>query len=473
MPTGDLDANAAYDFSGDTYDYFLNQHGRDSYNDAGAVLRSTVDFCPAIFDCPYVNAFWNGTQMVYGAGFSRADDVDAHELTHAVTEYTADLLYFMQSGALNESFSDIFGETIDLSNSGGTDTLAVRWQMGEDLPGIGALRNMLNPNAFNDPAKVSDTRFVCSFSDNGGVHSNSGVPNHAYALMVDGGSYNGQTVNGIGLDKAAAVHYRVLNHYLSSGSNFLDYYDAVQQACQDLIGTQGITTANCGEVKKALDAVELSTSPCGQPQEPDLCPVGQNPITLFFDDLENTSSRQWVLNNIGGGVAHWTYASGFARSGQLSLWGHDDDAVGDSAIEMTSDIIIPVAGGRMQFNHYIGFEAGYDGGVIEYSTNSGASWNDAGGLITAGLDYSDTLSTTDSNPLAGRLAFSQLTTNGYNASQLDLTSLAGQSVRFRFRVGTDPAVGADGWFIDDVRIYQCQGVNSEALLIDYFENAKP
>ena len=123
-PTGDLDVDTAYDFSGDTYNYFFTQHGRDSYDGAGAALISTVDFCPSPGECPYQNAFWNGTQMVYGLGFSRADDVDAHELTHAVTERAAGLFYYMQSGALNESFSDIFGETVDLTNVGGTDTAA-------------------------------------------------------------------------------------------------------------------------------------------------------------------------------------------------------------------------------------------------------------------------------------------------------------------------------------------------------------
>jgi len=106
---------------------------------------------------------------------------------------------------LNGFFSDIFGETVDLLNASGTDTPAVRWLMGEDIPGIGAIRNMANPIAFGDPGKTSDTQFVCSGIeyDNGGVHINSGVPNHAYALMVDGGIYNGITVNPIGLPRRA------------------------------------------------------------------------------------------------------------------------------------------------------------------------------------------------------------------------------------------------------------------------------
>ncbi|MBI3796284.1 MAG: M4 family metallopeptidase [Deltaproteobacteria bacterium] len=224
---------------------------------------STVDYCPSADQCPYQNAYWDGEQMVYGAGFPAADDVDAHELTHAVTQSSANLLYYKQSGALNESFSDIFGETVDLTNSGGTDTAAVRWLIGEDIPGIGAIRNMMNPPAYGNPGKVSDPQFQCSaVIDRGGVHTNSGVPNHAYALMVDGGTYNAFTIMGIGLTKAGKIQYRALAQYLVSGSKFLDDYLALQQSCADLIGIAGISTSDCTEMKKALDAVEMSKMPC-------------------------------------------------------------------------------------------------------------------------------------------------------------------------------------------------------------------
>src|SRR5262249_1899458 len=146
-------------------------------------IVSSVHYCEPS-GCPLQNAFWDGTQMVYGTGFASADDVVAHELTHAVTQYSANLIYFNQSGALNESFSDIFGETVDLLNGKGNDTAAVRWLIGEDLS-IGAIRNMMNPGKFpfSDPERTSDPHYVCpTFSDNGGVHTNSGVPNHAYAL---------------------------------------------------------------------------------------------------------------------------------------------------------------------------------------------------------------------------------------------------------------------------------------------------
>lgn len=113
------------------------------------------------------------------------------------------------------------------------------------------------------PRKVSDSQFRCSsVIDQGGVHTNSGVPNHAYALMVDGGTYNGFTITGLGLTKAGKIQYRALTRYLVSGAKFLDDYLALQQSCTDLSGIAGINASDCAEVKKALDAVEMSKTPC-------------------------------------------------------------------------------------------------------------------------------------------------------------------------------------------------------------------
>ena len=260
--TGDVDTDDAYDFSGDTYDYFSARHQRDSYDAGGAPLESSVHWF-SVLVCP--NAFWNHTEnlMVYCDGWASADDVVAHEITHAITTHTANLIYYQQPGALNESYSDIFGETVDLTNAAGTDTPDVRWLAGEDLP-MGAIRDMADPNVFGDPAKVTDSAYVCDSSDNAGVHSNSGVPNHAYVLMVDGGTFNGITVTPIGMSKAAAIHYRALTTYLTAASDFSDNYDALLQACSDLAtaGVEGIVTADCGSVRDALDAVEMTHPPC-------------------------------------------------------------------------------------------------------------------------------------------------------------------------------------------------------------------
>ena len=118
--TGNTDADNAYDYSGYTYDFYWTEHGRDSIDNAGMTIISTVDYDPD-GGCNYLNAFWSGTysQMVYGSGYSSALDVVAHELTHGVTDYESDLFYFMQSGAINESFSDIWGELTELTYNPG------------------------------------------------------------------------------------------------------------------------------------------------------------------------------------------------------------------------------------------------------------------------------------------------------------------------------------------------------------------
>ena len=459
-PVADAECNLAYDFSGQTYDYFFAQHARDSYDNAGAPLISTVHHCPSPAECPYVNAFWDGTQMVYGEGLV-VDDVAAHELTHAVTEFAAGLIYANQSGALNESYSDIFGETLDLTNGQGTDTAAVRWLVGEDIAGIGAIRNMLNPNAFGDPGKVTDTQYYCGPADKGGVHSNSGVPNHAYALMVDGGTYNGQTIAGIGLTKAGKIQYRTLNTYLVPASTLLDNYTTMQQACTDLVGTAGITAADCVEVRKALDAVEMSVPPCGATPPPPLCAAGQTPSFLFNDDLENLASTSWTTQTLAG-VNHWNggvgtgglYWPDHPASDTHSFWGFNYDSVADSTVAQTANILLP-ANARLQFKHDFSFEEpGFDGGVLEVSTNSGGSWADAGGLISAGMAYTGTINPFFGNPLGGRAAFVD-SSGGYTATQVNLATLSGQNVRFRFRMGTDVSVAAPGWFVDDIQVYTC------------------
>jgi bacillolysin len=476
--TEDTDADLAYDYAGDTYDYYWTAHGRDSFDDAGATLISTVHFCPSPGECPYGNAFWNGTQMVYGEGFASADDVVAHELTHAVTERTAGLFYYMQSGALNESFSDIFGETVDLTNGHGVDTSAVRWLMGEELS-IGAIRDMSDPNVYDQPEKMSDSGFFfCGSGDNGGVHYNSGVPNLAYALMVDGGSFNGFTIAGIGLTKAAAIHYHVLTGYLVSGSDFKDHYDAINQACTDLVGTLGITAADCTEVDKSLQAVEMNSPwAClpAQSGEPALCGAGELPNDLFFDDIDTALGEGWSVFTSDGEDDNclWYLDSGFATSGTFSLWAPDSPLPCMTSVRMSSNIVIPVTGATLRFNHAFAFEgsaaAPFDGGLIIYSTNSGATWNPADCSSCEGLAYGGTIVNDPSNQMGGEEAF-VADSYGFATTQLDLTPFAGQSLRLGFRVSTDFSVGDYGWWLDDIRIFECVADGSNEIFSDGFES---
>jgi bacillolysin len=220
------DVDAHY-YAGIVYDYYKNTHNRNSFDNYGSTIRSTVHY-----GYKYNNAFWNGVQMVYGDGdgslfapLSGALDVVAHEITHAVTDYTAGLEYRNQSGALNESMSDVFGYFVEPND----------YLLGEDVytPGVSgdALRSLSNPEAYGQPAHMND--YVYTSEDNGGVHINSGIPNKAAYL----------TITSIGKTKAEKIYYRALTVYLTSTSDFSDARAALLQSAADLYG-YGSSTYN-------------------------------------------------------------------------------------------------------------------------------------------------------------------------------------------------------------------------------------
>lgn len=214
-PTGDAATDEAYDGFGATWKLFSQVYGRNSVDNAGLRLLGSVHYGEG-----YQNAFWNGTRMVFGDGdgeifgrFTASLDVIGHELTHGVTEHTAALIYANQSGALNESISDVFGilvaqyqaqQSADQSN----------WLIGADLllPAVKgtALRNMLHPGtAYDDPRLGKDpqpadlSHYVQTSEDNGGVHYNSGIPNRAFALTAT-------TIGGYAWERAGQIWYDVL-----------------------------------------------------------------------------------------------------------------------------------------------------------------------------------------------------------------------------------------------------------------------
>jgi bacillolysin len=461
------DVNVAYDFAGDTYDYFFTRFGRDSLDGAGLPLKSTVRYCDPADPCPMQNAFWDGSQMAYGQGFAAADDVVGHELTHGVTDFSAHLFYYFQSGAINESMSDVFGEFVDIDQHiTAGDTAATRWKLGEDLS-IGAIRDMEDPALFGQPDRMTSPNYAADAvdevnGDSGGVHTNSGVNNKAAFLMTDGATFNTRTVTGLGITKVARIYYTVLTTMLTSASDYADLANALPQACANLVGTAGITAADCGEVSDAVAAVEMSVSPPASPTTPDapVCPSGFAATTLFADDIESPNSGRWTLQ------PSWYYPQNpnpfsdatYATSGTKNIWGDDRDSVGDYSIAMSQNVAIPAGSPAafLRFNHAFGFEdAGsdaWDGGLLEYSLNNGP-FNDIGSLLTEG-GYNGTISTASNNPLEGRNAFVR-ESNGYGSSRATITSLAGQNVRFRFRIGTDVNGFDDGWFIDDVQVYYC------------------
>jgi bacillolysin len=458
------DINDAYDYSGATYDFYNTFFGRDSINDSGMVLRSLVRYCPLGDTCPYGNAFWNGQQMTYGDGFATAEDVVAHELSHGVTEYSSNLLYYYQSGALNEALSDIFGELMDLTYAGkNADTAADRWILGEELGGI---RNMKNPPSKGDPDRMESPLYTLdpSQADNGGVHTNSGVANKSLYLMTDGDTFNGFTITGLGITKTAQIYYEVETNGLTSGSDYQDFGDLLRQACATLTGQFGITAADCVEVNKVVLATEMDQTPANAPApDVEMCRPGQSKTVIMTDSFEAPSAN-WASGTISGAVNTWRNPGlePYATDGIKNVQATGGNAVENSFFGTT--VGFPVIPGMfVHVRHAYDFEAAgsdrYDGGVIEYSTNNGVSWSDAAPFVTAN-GYNGVIGS-DTNPLNGRAAFTGVS-NGYTSTRFNLGGLVGQTVKIRFRLGTDNGGAAKGWYIDEPTIYTCGGTGQRS-----------
>lgn len=464
--SGDADIDAAYDYSGDTYDFFNLFFGRNSIDNNGMSLISLVKHCPPGAGCPYGNAFWNGRQMTYGEGFAAADDVVAHELSHGVTEYTSNLFYYFQSGAINEAMSDIFGEFMDQTNGSADDDETTRWLMGEDLA-PGGLRNMQDPPQGGQPDSMLSPLYVldASLADNGGVHTNSGIANKAAYLLTDGDSFNGQTINSIGITKTAHLFYETQISSLTSGSDYADLASALRQACSSLTGNHGITAADCAEVNKTIMATEMDLQPTNAPA-PDIkaCSPGQTQVNVFADDFEALPNTKWTSSALSGSNESWTtnpaqIVGAYATSGSGSatnvngVYGVNQD-VEESAFSQNAAVTVP-ANSFAYFRHAYDFYAPIDAGVVEYSTNNGNSWQSAASLFS----YNGPNNIAAGGEFAGEQAYVG-NSNGYTASRLNLSSLAGQSVRFRFKVAlgdnSTPSRSVT-WSIDDFAIYSCSG----------------
>jgi Zn-dependent metalloprotease len=463
-----LQADRAHQYALGAYQTYRDLYGWESIDNAGMPVISTVRYVAE-------NAFWTGQQMVFGEGYALADDVVAHEFTHGVTDYTSHLMYYYQSGAISESFSDMWGEYYDQTNGLGNDAAGVRWLMGEDLP-KGANRSMSNPPLFRHPDRMSSTLYWLKPSDNGGVHANSGVNNKAVYLMVDGGKFNGLSMTPLGWRKTLAVYFYAQTHLLTSGAGYDDLYQALNQSCSVLTeGAEGITTADCQQVRKALDAVQMSQShKAAFNPEPPACPTGTsaNPERLFFDDFEN-GDGSWTFG-VNEGNQRWSVVPGntrfyYAASGKHALYGDDygnPQMVSDTYAAMKTGVVIPKEPGTvLYFKHSFGLEYGFyrgayyfiDGGVLEYTLDDGSTWQDAKSLYEAGTNYTSRLynyAYGGRNPLHGRIAFAA-ESHGYVASRYNLTALIGRSVRFRWRLGTDYVGYGVGWAVDDVAIYTC------------------
>ncbi|MDC8770231.1 M4 family metallopeptidase [Roseateles albus] len=655
LPTGVAEADNMLNASADIFNLFKNGFGRDSFDGKGATMHSIFNRGDA---CP--NASWNGTYISFCPG-TTTDDVTAHEWGHAYTQYTHGLIYSYQSGALNEAYSDIWGETVDRLNGrggdtpdaartnacvvnanapkteveitapaaiagvkatgaagfgptsfilsgsvmgiGGLDPLAcsalpanslagkiafidrgtcsfvikvknaqnagatgviignntgstaiiapggvdatitiptlsvtqldgtaikeqlangvtaklsrtaggatpaynnVRWLVGEDSTAFGgAIRDMYSPTCYGNPGKVSDVQYACSAADNGGVHGNSGVPNHGYALLVDGGNYNGQTIAGIGLTKAAHLYYRAQSVYQGPSSGFAAHADALAASCKDLTGKplndlktgnvsgDVITESDCAQVDKMALAVELRTAPtqCGfgpilKKSPPALCAAG-TVTSLLSDNFEGgrRGGAKWLVSYAGVNPSftprNWSVISGLpgGRPGSAIISYHPNNQSCATNVNQAGaqyldspEVTVPADGLKLSFDHFVLTEPGFDGGNVQYSVN-GAAWKVVPATAFVYNGYNAVLtSVADGNddPLAGQPGFSgnDLSPIGtaaggsWGRSIVDLSKLTGVAtgakVKLRFASGNDGCGAPLGWIVDDVNVYSCK-----------------
>lgn len=474
-PSGVADVNDAFVLGGAVSTYYNDIAGLDLTQalgiDVGGVkkLAQTVRWCYTGVSCPYANAFWNGSQMYYGATYASADDVVGHEMTHGVIDQNSELFYWFQSGAINESIADIMGEIVDHRNTlvGGDAT----WLLGEDLP-IGAIRNMSNPAAFGDPDRMTSANYTrdLGWGDNGGVHTNSGVGNKTAFLISQGGSFNGQTIVGIdgadtGLTKTGKLYYSVIQG-LTSGSDYAVLADVLEQSCQNLVGTSGFTSADCDNIHKVTLATELRTTPtnAAQPNEaPASCPATTVKRVLFDSETGTPGSKftkpsTWirspgtVTEPVTGEV--WTIDPN-ATSGRTSWFGNDSATTRVDALKLATALKLPAAQKSfMWFAHWRLFEFNsatstyFDGGTVDIDNTGDA----AGAQNAQSLPWvngpKQTLAGTSRKAFGGDSL-------GYTSSRVDLSTYAGKNVKPQFTIRTDNTGAYIGWYLDDIRIYTC------------------
>ena len=625
-----------------TYNTFANISGGTflSYTGSDSRLRSYYDRDG--MDCP--NAYFNGSSTSFCVG-TATDDVVAHEWAHGYTQETHGLVYAWQSGALNESYSDVFGEIVDLlydsgsdlpstvrapgtcsaataidevefiiqepadlvasldvrsatfnpappwevtgtvelahdgvgqdndacdplvdftpgkialitmgacterfitpvtnaeaagaiaaivvnplndnvttmTGSGGLSIPAVfvgrsdgeairdaldrgvvvtlrsggdgslRWLVAEDSSSFGgAIRDMWNPECLSDPGSVFSNRYYCSDGDNGGVHTNSGVPNHAFAMLVDGGSANGLAVPPIGMTRAAHIYWRAMTQYQFPLSDFRDHADALSASCRDLVGAP-LPDLLTGEVSAvvinpehcdAIDAAMLATQMRDWPTQcrfntildPDP-PAAPGDLKVFSESFD-AAPTTWTLANDGVYAEYeprdWTWTEVVPDGGDGgAFYAIDSPEIGNCAagiddqsgiMHLDSPAITLPLGSRpfLLFDHYVATEKRVDGGNLKISVNGGVFE-----LVPAEAflfnPYNDTLLEPqwNDNPLAGEAAFVGTDDTTYRGSwgrsHVDLSGHAGagDTIVLRFDFGTDGCNGQDGWYIDNVQV---------------------
>ncbi|WP_221392562.1 M4 family metallopeptidase [Dyadobacter sp. NIV53] len=498
---GELDQSQQVEViaSGHIYNLMKSGFGVNSYDDKYAKM--------VIIDNDYNNdihyAGWNGVSAGF---FSPPSDEDvAHEWAHAYMEYTGGVINEFQSGNINESYSEIWGETVDQLNGyldeGENNAKrtacesSTRWGIGESANSNKVYKDMWNPACKYHPGKMSDDFYICATQTEDYVYSNTGVLNHAYALLVDGGTYNGQTIRGLGFTKAAHIFWHAQANYMTQTTDFAALADMLEASAADLAGInlyklstsdsarvfsgRIITASDVAQVAKVIAAVELRNEdncpfkPVLEPTEP-IC-IGAYPDhAIFYEDFEsglngwsvsNTGlsdqwvPRNWVLDNTPPEGNTGTAFFGITKIG---------NCIGDGGVmNLISPVITIPAGSEgqfsMSFDHYVSMYDS-DGGNISYRINGG-DWILVPAYSFTANGYNEVVNINDShkNPLEGQQAFSGYdvgkVTSSWGQSRIDLTSLGlifGQTIQFRWNLGLSACyTGGEGWFVDNVSVYTC------------------
>ncbi len=311
-----------------TYDYFFIVHGRNSVNNAGFKLINYVHCGTNWF-----NANWNGSFMRYGDGPNKmpltAIDIGAHEMTHGVTSNSAKLVYQAESGALNESFSDIFGTCVEWRSK----PTKADWDMGAD---IGALRSLQYPKSHANPDTYKgvywvNTADVTDANDYGGVHTNSGVQNHWFYILTMGeqginDNNKAYSVKGIGMDKAAKIAFKTLTFYLTSGSNYSDARINSLKSASDIYGNcspEYVATAY------AWDAVGVTGTFS--------CTVAPNAgFNSTFTNRCNGTVQFKDLSAGGSAITGWAWDFGDGQTATTQNPSHTYAASGTYTVKLTA-----------------------------------------------------------------------------------------------------------------------------------------
>ena len=435
-----------------TFDYYQTVHGRNGIDGnygpgttTAAANGVSIVASRVHFGSNYNNAFWYQNMMSYGDGngstFSPLTTIDicGHEMTHGVTERTANLTYAKESGALNESFSDIFGAMVEAYSDGAVSSDT--WKIGEDAytPGTSgdALRRMDNPNAVGDPDHYSlrlypGTCTPSNANDQCGVHTNSSISNHAYYLLVAGGTnrVSGVTVIGIGSTDAAKIFYRALTVYMTASTNFAGARTATLNAATDLFGS---SSAQYNSVATAWCAVGVGSCPAGPTPTPTSTPTPTpTPPTggnLLVNGGFEGSASPWV----GSGSGYFYIANGnYPHGGTGYIYFGVNNSVTGQSYQTVS--IPTTAAGTLTF--WLNVTSSETTTTTQYDKLFVEVRNTSGTLLATLGTYSN---------------LNKGTAGVYSQKSFSLAAYKGQTVRLQFRSTMDSSITTT-FRVDDVSL---------------------